>query len=96
MYCLYVDKLLDQLSTSKIGGSISDNYCVAPMYADDLALVAGSQAALRSLLDRVDCYARRWRYWLNSSKSVIIVFGEAARTRAREREARECGTLVRL
>ena len=59
------------------------------MYADDLALVAGSQGALQSLLDMVDRYARKWRYSLNSSKSVIMVLGEAARTRERERDVRE-------
>ena len=89
LYCLYVDELLDQLSASKIGASISDIYCGAPMYADDLALVAGSQGALQSLLDMVDRYARKWRYSLNSSKSVIMVFGEATRTRERERCQRE-------
>ena len=31
---------------------------------------------------------RRWRYWLNSSKSVIMIFGEAARTRVREKGQR--------
>ena len=89
LYCLYVDELLDQLSASKIGASISDIYCGAPMYADDLALVAGSQGALQSLLDMVDRYGRKWRYSLNSSKSVIMVLGEAARTRERERCQRE-------
>ena len=95
LYCLYVDELLDQLSTSKIGSSISNIYCAAPMYADDLALVAGSQAALQSLLHLVDCYAKRWRHQLNSSKSVIMVFAEATRTRVRER-CQRVWHLVRL
>ena len=76
LYCIYVDELLDQLSISKIGTSISDIYCGAPMYADDLSLVADSQTALQSLLDQVN-YAKKWRYRLNSSKPVIMVFGEA-------------------
>ena len=33
-------------------------------------------------------YARKWQYQLNSSKSVIMVFGEATRTRLRERSQR--------
>ena len=33
----------------------------------------------------VDQYAKKWRYQLNGIKSVVLVFGEASRTRERER-----------
>ncbi len=55
------------------------------MDADDLALIASSPDELQSMLNIVTSYASKWRYvyQLNSSKSVVMVFGEAAQTRSR-------------
>ena len=44
--------------------------------------------ALQILLDMVHQYAQKWRYQLNGMKSVVMVFGEAARTREHERTLR--------
>jgi len=52
------------------------------MYADDLALVASSPEELQQMLDIVSDYASKRRYQLNSTKSVILVFGESACSRA--------------
>ena len=59
------------------------------MYADNLALVTSSPADLQALLELVHRYAQIWHYELNESKSVIMVFGEAAVTRRRERANRK-------
>ena len=59
------------------------------MYADDLALVASSPDELQAMLDIVSHYASQWRYRLNSSKSVILVFGESSRSRALARSSRQ-------
>ena len=67
LYCIFVDELLDQLSTAGYGVAISDIYCGAPMYADDIALVA---SFLQAMLDIVHTYAQNWRCQLNSVKSV--------------------------
>ena len=44
------------------------------MYADDLALVAGSPEELQAILDVVHNYAQKWRYNLNAG--VVMVLGE--------------------
>lgn len=85
LYVIFVDELLDNLSASGLGVHISDIYCGAPMYADDLALVTCSPSDLQAMLSMVHGYARKWHYQLNETKSVIMVFGEAAVTRSRER-----------
>ena len=59
------------------------------MYADDLALVAGSPEELQAMLDIVHNYAQKWRYNLNADKSVVMVFGEASCTRKLARSARK-------
>ena len=50
---LFVNQLLDILSTSGFGVSIDNIYCGAPMYPNDLALVAGSPEELQAMLDIV-------------------------------------------
>ena len=55
------------------------------MYADNISLIAASPSALQFMLNLVD---QRWRYQLNGIKSVVLVFGEAAKTREREHALR--------
>ena len=59
------------------------------MYADDLALVASSPEELQAMLDTVSQYTSQWRYRLNSSKSVILMFGESPRSRALTKSSRQ-------
>ena len=89
LYSVFVDELLDILSESGYGAMVGDNYCGAPMYADDLALTAESPEDLQAMLDLVSNYARRWRYSFNAQKSAIMVFGEAPRARAAARNSRQ-------
>ena len=82
-------KLMGYKTASGFGVSIDNIYCGAPMYADDLALVAGSPEELQAMLDIVHNYAQKWRYNLNAEKSVVMVFGETSRTRRVARSARK-------
>ena len=53
LYSVYVDELLDLLKESGLGAYVGTCCIAAPMYADDLALVADSASTLQSLLDIV-------------------------------------------
>ena len=68
-----VDELLDTLTQSGHGAVINGLYSGAHMYADDLALIASSQAELQAMLGIVAAYATKWRYQLNPEKSVVMV-----------------------
>ena len=81
-YCLFVDELLDMLTAAQSGISISGIYCSAPMYADNLTLLADSPDDLQKMLDISQEYADKWRYSFNTDKSAIKVFGETAKSRA--------------
>ena len=54
------------------------------MYADDISLIAKSPTCSQAMLDIVFEYARKWRYQLNSIKSLVMVMIESAATRVRE------------
>ena len=75
LYSLFVNDLLVELEHSGLGVRIGSVFCGAPMYADDLALIASSPEDLQSMIDIVAQYATKWRYCLNPHKSKILVFG---------------------
>ena len=82
------EELLVILCFSGYGVSISEIYCCAPMFADDLTLVASSPDDLSAMLSLVAQYAKLWLYLLNASKLVVgsnMAFGEAPNTRLRPR-----------
>lgn len=81
LYSIFVDELLDDLTSSKLGVMIGSVHCPSPMYADDLALIANSAERLQLLLDIVYRYSSKWRYQFNSAKSAILVFGESTKSR---------------
>ena len=88
LYCVFVNELLNLLTESGFGVHIDGIFTGAPMYADDLALIAGSPEELQAMLDIVSSYAQQWHYHLNADKSVIMVFGESAKTRKLGRATR--------
>ena len=57
LYSVYVDSLLDIPTFSGCDVSIDSSYCGAPMYADDLALIADSEADLQTMLNGVSLCA---------------------------------------
>ena len=77
LYSIFVEELLDLLSNLGFGVRVNSIYIGAPMYADDLALIADSPQELQAMLNIVHSYAGKWRYNLNASKSFIMVFGES-------------------
>lgn len=68
-----------ELPISSPGARIDEVFYSAPMYADNLALVASSPEELQAMRDIVSHYAPQWHYQLNSSKSMILSFGESPR-----------------
>ena len=78
LYSLFVNDLLVQLEQSGFGVRMGNTFCGAPMYADDLTLIASSPEDLQSMIDIVAQYAKKWRYCLNPQKSKVVVFGSKA------------------
>ena len=51
LYSIFVDDLLNTLDHSGLRARIGEVFCGAPMYADNLALVASSPEELQAMLD---------------------------------------------
>ena len=62
LYLVFIDGLLKQLQTSKLGLCIYDFNYASPTVADDMCLVAFSKHALDQMLIICNEYSRRWRY----------------------------------
>jgi len=75
LYRLFLNDLLVTLEQSGLGVKLGNVYCGAPMYADDLALIASSPHELQAMIDIVSQYATKWRYHLSPQKSKVLVFG---------------------
>ena len=76
LYSVYVDDLSDYLLKSQIGCQI-DNVCVnhvGLMYADDICLMAPSEAALQKLINIYYDFSLQNNLTFNSSKSFCMVF----------------------
>ncbi len=90
LYSIFVDDPLDQLQHSGLGSRIgpSNTFIGAQVFEDDLALIASSPEELQAMLNTLSNYATQWRYQLNSTKSVVLVFGESPRSWALARTNR--------
>ena len=80
LYMLYVNQLLDLLRKSNVGLWIENLFVGVVAQADDVCLLAVTPCDLQAMLDIVYAYSCKWRYTFNASKTVILVFGEDARS----------------
>lgn len=72
LYKIYVNRLLDRLSDSCLGGRIGEINCVAPTCADDVALVCDKPDNLQALINIAVDYSHMERYYLQPTKSVVL------------------------
>ena len=84
LYSIFVDELLDVLLEMNIGAHIKEVFIGSPMYADDLALIAGSPESLQAMLNTVFSYSCKWKYKINPHKSSILVLVSQSRQRNRQ------------
>jgi len=77
LFLIFVEGLSQELRKCEFGiqeGKIVLNHL---LFADDLAICAGSREVLQHLLDVVYLYSTKWRFKFNISKSnVMIISGK--------------------
>ena len=69
------------LKSKTLGAFIEHNFYGCPMQADDVALLALTKTDLDKMMAISFEYSCKWRYTLNPSKSVVIIFGESNNTK---------------
>jgi hypothetical protein len=75
-YKCYNNDLLDRLIESHYGVRIGDIPCNAPTCADDVALLAHSRTDLQAMLDMCYSYSRMERFYLQPTKSMILILND--------------------
>ncbi|XP_059057457.1 uncharacterized protein LOC131851051 [Achroia grisella] len=74
LFSLYVNDLIDGLSSARIGCSIHGNMINSISYADDMVLLSPSISALRRLLKTCEEYAESHGLRYNVKKSEVMIF----------------------
>jgi len=73
LFCIYFDGLLFELAKSNVGCFIGNFFVGALAYADDVALMAPTPRAMRTLLAVCDRYASQFHVIFNANKSKCII-----------------------
>jgi Reverse transcriptase (RNA-dependent DNA polymerase) len=83
-FCLYIDGLLEALTSAGVGCFIGNIFVGALVYADDIVFLAPSASALRIMLTICDNYARNYSILFNASKSECLVVLPSSRRSLRD------------
>ena len=89
LYVIFINALPDTLENNNVGAFIGSDFYGCPMQADDVALVALTKDDLNKMMTISYDYSRKWRYRLNPSKTVILVFGESPSEHKRLSKSRD-------
>ena len=73
----YIDDLITECLSLKIGATIGDTNTSIIAYADDIMLISPNDSHLQSLLNVCTLYGNQWRIKFNPNKSNIISFGKS-------------------
>jgi len=72
LFNLYVNDLLVDLESKKLGCCVADTHVGCIMYADDILLLSASVVVLQSMLDTCFAYGQKHDIVFNCSKSFCI------------------------
>jgi len=71
-FCIYIDKLLLELSKSGFGCFIGEVFLGVLAYADDIVLLAPTHRAMRNMLAFCDKFASEYHVVFNAKKSKCL------------------------
>lgn len=82
LFNLYINRLIEELSRTKVGCSINGTVVNNMSYADDMVLLSPSINALRRLLDICESYSVTHGLKYNAKKSEVMLFKAGTKTYA--------------
>jgi len=78
LFCIYIDKLLLELSKSGFGCFIGEVFLEALVYADDIVLLAPTHRAMQNMLVLCNKYANEYHVVFNAKKSKCLYINSCA------------------
>jgi hypothetical protein len=95
LFSLLVNPLADLLKSQGFGVHLGDIHIACLLYADDLVLIADSEAQLRDMLDTATQFLRQWRFTVSERKSQVVAFGPGETQSLRDRVWQLGGVTIR-
>ena len=80
MYKIYINSLLEELSSHSYAVFINSIKLISPTFADDISLIALQPSFLQTFMKICFQYSLKWHYEFNNSKSGVVNFGETKST----------------
>ena len=74
LFSLYINDLALELSVMNLGVQVGDEIVNILLYADDLIILAKSEAGLQLMLNKCTDWCHQWRLTINVQKTKIIHF----------------------
>ena len=74
LFSVYINDLVSDINTLKMGINIGEDLVSLLLYADDLVLMAPDGTSLQKMLDSLNTWAIKWRVTINLNKSNVIHF----------------------
>jgi hypothetical protein len=83
------------LKSQGFGVHLGDIHIACLLYADDLVLIADSEAQLRDMLETATQFFRQWRFTVSERKSQVVAFGPGKTQSLRDRVWQLGGVTIR-
>ena len=84
LFALYINDLATELKEAGIGIALDSDLICILLYADDIVLLANSEADLQLLLDIVHSWCSKWRLEVNLLKTNVMHVRKAGKSRTKK------------
>jgi hypothetical protein len=75
LFEIFLNPLIKQISSLKMGGNIYDLHIACPTLADDMGLVTLSILTLQRMLNVAVRFSHKWRFQFSAPKSFYLAYG---------------------
>jgi hypothetical protein len=75
LFSLVISPLVRALAEQGLGIQTAGKLIACLLFADDIALIAGSEAELRRMMVLATSFFHKWRFTVSTSKTRIVAFG---------------------
>lgn len=74
LFSIFINDLVQDINELGLGVDLGGKKLSLLLYADDIAMIAKSEAELQRMLDKLHQWCKRWRVLINTNKSKCVHF----------------------